>query len=149
MITWLLLMPAAAIFIAINIIIGCYAMIRLGYGPPDWRTALNLIVRVTTLQDRLNEGRNRLEQKAPWADKLLDRLGVPKPIVIVEIPIIEETDEEAADEQSENISGVASEESLDTQESSVTQSSIAQESSISESKQISPNESAITSSIAH
>jgi len=71
---------------AINVIVGCYVAIRLGYGPPDWKTALNLVVRLTTLQDRLNAGRDWLDKKAPWANKLLDRLHVPRPIVIVEVP---------------------------------------------------------------
>jgi len=94
MLTWLLVIPIAILFVAINIIVGCYATIRLGYGPPDWKTALNLVVRITTLQDRLNASRDWLGNKAPWADKLLDRLRVPKPIIIVEAPEEEEETEE-------------------------------------------------------
>ena len=101
MLTWLLLIPVAALFVATNIIIGCYVAIRLGYGPPDWKTALNLVVRVTTLQDRLNASRDWLDKKAPWADKLLVRLGVPKPIIIVDAPEPEE-EEEIANEISTN-----------------------------------------------
>ena len=100
MITWLLFLPAVALFMAINIIIGCYVAIRLGYGPPDWKIALNLVVRVTTLQDRLNAGRDWLDQKAPWADKFLNRLHIPKPIIIVEVPEEEEISE-TANEQTE------------------------------------------------
>jgi len=100
MLTWFLLIPVATLFVAINIIIGCYVTIRLGYGPPDWKTALNLVVRLTTLQDRLNAGRDWLGKKAPWVDKLLDRLCVPKPIMIVDTPEPEE-DEEITDESSE------------------------------------------------
>jgi len=96
--TWLLLIPAAALFMVINVIVGCYVAIRLGYGPPDWKTALNLVVRLTTLQDRLNAGRDWLDKKAPWTDKLLDRLHVPRPIVIVDVP---EEEEEKTDETSD------------------------------------------------
>ena len=88
MITWLLLIPAATLFMAINVILGCYLFVRLGYGPPDWKTTLNLVVRVVVFQDRLNQGRDWLEKKAPWTDTFLDRLCVPKPIIIVEIPAV-------------------------------------------------------------
>jgi len=124
MLTWLLLIPIATVFVAINIIIGCYVTIRLGYGPPDWKTALNLVVRLTTLQDRLNASRDWIDKKAPWADKLLVRLRVPKPIIIVEVPepeekeettdeineIYDETAGEAAIIQSGDISGVSADE---------------------------------------
>ena len=87
-------------FMVINLIIGCYVMIRLGYGPPNWQTALNLVVRLTTLQDFLNDARDWLDKKAPWADKLLTRLHVPKPIVIVDItPVEEEEVEEVVEEE--------------------------------------------------
>jgi len=86
-------MPAVALFMAINIIAGCYLAIRLGYGPPNWQTALNLLVRITTFQDRLNEGRDWLDNKAPWADKLLNRLNVPKPLMIVDVSAKDETDD--------------------------------------------------------
>ena len=87
-------MPIAALFMVINFIAGCYVMIRLGYGPPNWQTALNQVVRLTTLQDQLNRGRNWLDKKAPWADKFLNRLNVPKPIVIVDTTPEEEEEEE-------------------------------------------------------
>ena len=102
MITWLLLLPAAALFMAINVIVGCYVAIRFGYGPPDWKTALNLVVRVTTLQDRLNAGRDWLDKKAPWADKFLNRLHVPRPIVIVEVPEEEENKEDETEQNNES-----------------------------------------------
>jgi len=110
---YLLIIPLITLFVVINLIIGCYVMIRLGYGPPNWQTALNLIVRLTTLQDCLNGARDWLEQKAPWADKFLERLHVPKPIVIVdttpveedeeeEEPVEEHADEEASNEEASN-----------------------------------------------
>jgi len=86
MIAWILTLLVAALFMVINVIIGCYVAIRLGYGPPDWKTALNLVVRLTTLQDRLNAGRDWLDRKAPWTDKFLDYLNVPRPIIIVDVP---------------------------------------------------------------
>ena len=92
-------MPVAALFIAVNIIIGCYIAIRLGYGPPNWQTALNQVVRLITLQDYLNVGRSWLEKKAPWADKILDRFHVPKPIIIVDTTPEEEDEEEEIDEE--------------------------------------------------
>ena len=79
-------MLAVALFTAINVIVGCYVAIRLGYGPPSWQVALNLVVRVTTLQDWLNAGRDFLGKKARWADMLLVRLRVPKPIIIADTP---------------------------------------------------------------
>lgn len=78
-------MPLVALFMVINVIIGCYVMIRLGYGPPHWVIALNLVIRVTTFQDCLNAGRDWLEQKAPWTTKLFLRLHIPKPIILVDI----------------------------------------------------------------
>ena len=93
-------MPFVALFMVINIIIGCYVAIRLGYGPPDWKTALNLVVRLTTLQDTLNASRDWVDKKVPWADKLLVRLRVPKPIIIVDAPEPEE-EEDTTDEISE------------------------------------------------
>jgi|GEM_PF-2173159 len=99
---WLLLLPAAALFMAINVIVGCYVAIRFGFGPPDWKTALNLVVQVTTLQDRLNEGRDWLDKKAPWTDKFLNRLHVPRPIVIVEVPEEEENKEDETEQNNES-----------------------------------------------
>ena len=98
---YLLLIPLITLFVVINLIIGCYVMIRLGYGPPNWQTALNLIVRLTTLQDCLNGARDWLEQKAPWADKFLERLHVPKPIVIVDTTPVEEEEEEPVEEHAD------------------------------------------------
>jgi hypothetical protein len=87
----------------INVIIVCYIMIRLGYGPPNWQTALNLIVPLTTLQDRLNDGRTWLDKKAPWSDKLLNRLHVPKPIMIIDTSPIEEEEEEPEEEMLDEV----------------------------------------------
>lgn len=104
MLTLFVLIPLCALFSAINVIIVCYIMIRLGYGPPNWQTALNLVVPLTTLQDHLNDGREWIDKHAPWADKLLNRIHVPKPIIIVDTTPIEE-EEEVTDEmqdESEN-----------------------------------------------
>ena len=102
MITFVL-MFFIALFMVINIIVGCYVAIRLGYGPPNWQTALNQAVRLTTLQNYLNEGRDWLEKKAPWAERLLHRLHVPKPIIFVDVTVIEdeEEEEEGAEEKFE------------------------------------------------
>ena len=105
-------MPIAVLFAVANVIVGCYIAIRLGYGPPNWQTALNLVVRVTTLQDRLNEGRDWLDRNAPWADRLLHRLRVPQPIIIV-YPSEEEEEEIDNDVQIEEV-GEQSEETTDS-----------------------------------
>jgi len=110
MLTLFLLMPVVALFMAANVIAGCYLAICLGYGPPNWQTALNLVVRVTTLQDSLNAGRDWLDKKAPWADKILNRLHVPKPIVIVDTSVIEETEVDKPAESIEKVVAVPSKE---------------------------------------
>jgi len=112
----LLLTLFAALFMVINIIVVCYITIRLGYGPPNWQTALNLVVRLTTLQNRLNSCREWIDKKAPWMDKLLYRLHVPKPIMIIDTSFdeFEESDEipeesiseESTDETTEESPGV-------------------------------------------
>jgi len=89
-------------FIVINTIIGCYAAIRLGYGPPNWQTALNLVVPLTRLQDCLNWCRDWLEAKIPMTTKLFDRLRIPRPIIIVDTtPLEDEDDDEQVEEQME------------------------------------------------
>ena len=77
----------------VNIAVGCYAAVRLGYGPPNWQSALNLIVRLTTLQNSLNAGRDWLDKKAPWTEKYFDKLRIPKPIIIVDTTPVEEEPE--------------------------------------------------------
>ena len=104
MVTLFVLMPFVALFMVINIILGCYVAIRLGYGPPNWQTALNLVVPLTTLQDCLNDGRAWLEKKTPKIDKLLTKLHVPKPIIFIDTRIIIEK-EEGASEVSEEATG--------------------------------------------
>jgi hypothetical protein len=99
MITLFLLMPFVALFMVINIILGCYLAIRLGYGPPNWQKALNLIIPLTTLQDSLNDGRDWLEKKAPWTVKYLNRLHIPKPIIFVDVT----APEEGTEEEEENV----------------------------------------------
>ena len=91
-------MPFVTLFMVINIIIGCYAAIRLGYGPPNWQTAFNQVIRLKTFQDCLNEGRDWLEKKAPWTEKLFNRLRIPKPIIFVDVSIMEEEVEETEEE---------------------------------------------------
>ena len=83
-------MPFVGLFVLLNVIVGCYVAIRLGYGPPNWQTALNLVVSLTSFQDGLNAWRDWIDRKAPWADKLLTRLHVPKPIMIVDTSIHDE-----------------------------------------------------------
>ena len=97
-------MLVALVLMVINFILGWYVAIRLGYGPPNWQTALNLIIRMTTLQDYLNVSRDWIDRKAPLIDKLLNRLHVPKPIIFINTSPAEETDdakqtEESADSQ--------------------------------------------------
>ena len=94
MFTLLFFIPAAVLFTAINIILGCYIAIRLGYGPPNWQTSLNQAVRLTILQDWLNAGRGWLEKKAPKVDQFLTRVHVPKPIVIIDTTYVEEDEDE-------------------------------------------------------
>jgi hypothetical protein len=89
-IVFILFLPFVFLFMAINIVLGCYIAIRFGYGPPNWQKALNLIVPLTTLQDCLNDGRDWLEAKAPWADRLLDRFDAPRPIIFVDVTAPEE-----------------------------------------------------------
>jgi len=98
MITLFVLMPFIALFMMINFIIGCYVAIRLGYGPPHWVYALNLVVRVTTFQHWLNTGRNWLEEKVPRTEKIFTRLQVPKPIIIVDVALPEEGSKEEEEE---------------------------------------------------
>jgi len=83
-------MPFVVLFMVINILLGCYVTIRLGYGPPNWQKAINLIIPLTMLQDSLNDGRDWLEKKAPWTVKYLNRLNLPKPIVFVDVTAPEE-----------------------------------------------------------
>jgi hypothetical protein len=97
----LLLMPIIGLFVAINILLGCYVAIRLGYGPPHWVYALNLVVRVTTFQNWLNAARTWLEEKIPRTEKLFTRLRVPKPIIIVDVTLPEEGSKEEEEETGE------------------------------------------------
>ena len=43
-----------------NILLGCYVAILHGYGPPDWKTALSLVLDIDRLQDHWEEMRSRL-----------------------------------------------------------------------------------------
>ena len=105
----LLFVPLALLFMGINILIGCYVAIRIGYGPPNWQTALNLVVPLTTLQNCLNDGRDRLDEKIPRADRLLNWLNVPKPIVMVDTSP-EETDVSEGFEEDEDSNDLPAEE---------------------------------------
>ena len=93
-------MPVVALFMVINIILGCYVAIRLGYGPPNWQKALNLLIPLTTLQDGCNDGRDWLETKAPWTVKYLNRWNIPKPIIFVDVTV----PEEGTEQEEENVS---------------------------------------------
>ena len=110
MIASFLLILVAALFVAVNVVMGCYLAIRFGYGPPNWQTALNLVVRLTTFQNCLNDGRDWLDKKAPWMDQFLNRLHVPKPIIIVDTTPEEEPDGEREEESDEPTESDKSEE---------------------------------------
>ncbi|MDR0610574.1 MAG: GGDEF domain-containing protein [Planctomycetaceae bacterium] len=43
-----------------NILLGCYAAIHFGLGPPDWKTALNQVIDITVFQDYWNDLRTRV-----------------------------------------------------------------------------------------
>ena len=119
MVTLFLLVPLVALFMAINVILGCYVAIQFGFGPPNWQTALNQIVPLTTLQDYLSDGRDWLGKKVPKADGLFNRLRVPKPIVFIDTTVVAE-EEEISDEepevQAEESSDVPAEEASDGSE---------------------------------
>jgi len=97
-ITLFVLLPFIALCMVINTIIACYVAIRLGYGPPHWVYALNLLVPVTSVQNWLNAARNWLEEKIPRIEKIFARLQVPKPIVIVDVTLPEEGTQVEEDE---------------------------------------------------
>jgi len=109
---YLLLLLVGGLFMVVNLVVGCYVAIRLGYGPPNWQTALNLVVRLTAFQDCLNAVREWLENKSHWADRLLHRLHIPKPIIFIDTtPIISiEEDEEHIDKEAEETNGEPTEE---------------------------------------
>ena len=115
-----LLIPLVACFMAINIILGCYAAILLGYGPPNWQTALNQAVPLVTLQDYLNESRDWLVKKTPKIDELLNRLHVPQPIVFVDVTAVDEEEvssDEVSVEQAEEPPDISAEEPPNESES--------------------------------
>jgi hypothetical protein len=115
-----LFMPLVALLMAINVILACYVTILLGYGPPNWQTALNQVVPLTVLQDYLNEGRDWLEKKAPKVDALLNRLHAPKPIIFIDTTVVddeEEIDDEEPEEQADESSDVPAGEDADDEES--------------------------------
>jgi len=118
---------------AINIILGCYAAIQFGFGPANWQTALNQVVPLTTFQDYLNAGLDWLEKKTPRVGELLNRLHVPKPIVFVDVTIMNEevisgeVPEEPTEEFPEVSVDEASNTSENTQETNVEVSSELQE----------------------
>lgn len=103
-------MPIVTVFVVANILIGCYVAIRLGYGPPHWVTALNLVVPALELQNRLNAGRDWLEEKIPWTIKLFKRFDLPNPIIFIDISAVEDTEsEEETPETTESEETVESE----------------------------------------
>ena len=111
MVTLFLLMPFVALFMVFNIILGCCAAIRLGYGPPNWQTALNQVVLLTTFQDSLNDGRDWLEKNAPWTEKYLNRLRIPKPIIFVDVTVaLEEAEQEDENVPDEEVASEADDE---------------------------------------
>ncbi|MDR0704378.1 MAG: GGDEF domain-containing protein [Planctomycetaceae bacterium] len=46
--------------ITFNILLGCYAAIHFGLGPPDWKTALNQVIDLPFFQDYWHELRTRV-----------------------------------------------------------------------------------------
>ena len=112
MVSLILLIPFLLLLMVINVIAGCYLAIRLGFGPPNWQTALNLVVRLTTLQDHLNEGRAWLDNRAPWADKILHRLRVPKPFIIIDVTGEDEGGDGEHGEQLDELAAIPIEELL-------------------------------------
>ena len=132
-------MLIALLLAVFNFVLGCCLMIRLGYGPPNWQTALNLIIRLTTLQDFLNAVRDWLEQKAPWADRLFERLHVPKPIVIIDTTPEEDEEEEEVEEEEY----IAEEPDESSEESPETQNEETQRSAVSEPENVDATLSAV------
>ena len=139
MFTLLFFIPVAILFTAINIVLGCYIVIRLGYGPPNWQTALNQAVRLTTLQNYLNAGRERLEKKVPKVDQFLTRLHVPKPIIIIDTTYVEE---EEYEEESEimAVEGVSDEEIDEAEGDQLTKDGTETEQSPEETAQDAPTQ---------
>jgi len=110
MITFFILLPIAAVFMLINCALGCYIAIRLGFGPPNWQTALNLIVPLTTLQDCLNACRDWLSEKYPKADDVFIRLRIPNPIVIVDTTPWDDEEEDEDEDKGKEEAGEIPEE---------------------------------------
>ncbi|GHT14473.1 hypothetical protein FACS1894170_11510 [Planctomycetales bacterium] len=96
MITLFILMPAICLFMLTNIIAGCYLAMHFGYGPPDWKHGLNLVVKLTDLQQYLNAARQRIIAKYPAAAKIFKQLHVPEKIELVPVVRMRQSD---ADEQ--------------------------------------------------
>jgi diguanylate cyclase (GGDEF)-like protein len=75
-----------------NIIAGCCLAMHFGYGPPDWKHGLNLIVKLTDLQQYINTARQRIVAKYPAAKKIFERLHIPEEIEIVPVVQMRQTD---------------------------------------------------------
>jgi diguanylate cyclase (GGDEF)-like protein len=74
---------AITLFMTVNIVVGCLVAIQLGYGPPDWKIALNLVIKLTVIQKYLNQSRRWVDQKSPAVAKLLTQIHVPEVFELV------------------------------------------------------------------
>ncbi len=60
MITSFFLYIFLSLLVLANILFGCYVVTRLGYGPPDWKTTLGMIVDIDRLQNYWDDVASRL-----------------------------------------------------------------------------------------
>ncbi|MDR3182245.1 MAG: diguanylate cyclase [Planctomycetaceae bacterium] len=84
-ITLFILMPAVCLFMLTNILAGCFLAVHFGYGPPDWKRGLNLLVRLTVLQKKYNALRKKIVEKYPASEKAFKLLRVPEKISLVPV----------------------------------------------------------------
>ncbi len=82
MIFSLLLFFFLSLLVLANILFGCYIAIRLGYGPPDWKTALGMVVDIEKLQrfsdavlDRISSSRSGKKADRAGSDESEDAAG--------------------------------------------------------------------------
>jgi diguanylate cyclase (GGDEF)-like protein len=59
------------LFVTINILLGCYAAIHFGLGPPDWKTALNQVIDLPFFQDCWNDLQTRVSKWSAFRKKEL------------------------------------------------------------------------------
>ncbi|MDR3233475.1 MAG: diguanylate cyclase [Planctomycetaceae bacterium] len=85
MITLFILMPVVCLVMVTNIIAGCLLAIHFGYGPPDWKLGLNLVVRLSDLQNRCNAVRKLVNERYPVSEKYFTLLHIPNQISLVPV----------------------------------------------------------------